>query len=247
MKGGKRPFVTERSRNNHEIGYTYGGKALLREGFVPGDVVLVDYSGGQERGVFVDAGKGGSLIVNFDDPALGQKSFRYSYTVTKVDDPTVTHTGADNRGVFCGDQKAKSKKEKTESVLLKALVAPAPTIKGCVITNNTRVKDVATGQFRGKVAIAGTRPVERIYASSNYAEKLGAVLDMKDLKDLNDVAAYLRPGKKLKVGKDIFKQDKSLKPLAGEDGVEYWGWNVQNKHPGAENKWVFVAVQEKEE
>ena len=78
MEGGKKPFVTQRSRNNHEQGTKSRNAALLREGFVPGDVVLVDYSGGQERGVFVDAGKGGSLIVNFDDPALGQKTFKWS-------------------------------------------------------------------------------------------------------------------------------------------------------------------------
>ena len=61
---------------------------------------------------------------------------------------------------------------------------------------------------------------------------------------LDDVAAYLRPAaKRLKVGPNIFKQYK-LKPLAGKDGVEYWGWNVQNKRPGAENEWVFVAVEE---
>ena len=97
MEGGKKPFAREASRDAHEKGYK-SKSALLRKGFVPGDVVLVDYSGGQacrkleqERGVFVDAGKTGALVVNFDDPALGQKSLRFKYTVTKVDDPTVTH------------------------------------------------------------------------------------------------------------------------------------------------------------
>ena len=71
-------------------------------------------------------------------------------------------------------------------------------------------------------------------------------LDFDGEPTLDDLAAFLRPGKKLNVGSDIFTQP-CLKPLAGEDGVEYWGWNVQNMHPGAENKWVFVAVQEKEE
>ena len=75
-------------------------------------------------------------------------------------------------------------------------------------------------------------------------------MNIKDLKPeptLGDVAAYLRPGKKLQIGKDIFKQDETLRQLAGEDGVKWWGWNVQNKRPGAENEWVFVAVQEVEQ
>ena len=58
--------------------------------------------------------------------------------------------------------------------------------------------------------------------------------------------AFLRPGKKLAVGMNIFKQDGTLKPLAGKDGVEYWGWNVQNKNQGLKSDWVFVAVQEVE-
>ena len=117
-----------------------------------------------------------------------------------------------------------------------------------IVGTDGRLRDVVTGNLCG--GTAGKRPVERIYASSRYAEKLGAVLDMKDLDlkpepTLDDLAAYLRPGKKLKVGANIFQQDEErLRPLAGEDGVKYWGWNVQNKHPGAEHKWVFVAVEE---
>ena len=117
--------------------------------------------------------------------------------------------------------------------------------------------DVATGQIRGRAAIAGTRPVERMFESSKdatrYGAELGAVIDIKDLDldldgkpTLRDLADYLRPGKKMKVGASIFKQDKSLKPLADKDGVKWLGWNVQNKRPGAENKWVFVAVEKVE-
>ena len=74
-------------------------------------------------------------------------------------------------------------------------------------------------------------------------------MDMKGLglkrePTLGDVAAYLRPGKEMKVGVNIFKQNESLKQLAGKDGVKWWGWNVENKRAGAENKWVFVAVEE---
>ena len=92
-------------------------------------------------------------------------------------------------------------------------------------------------------------PVERIFASVRYAEKLGAVLNMKDLglkpePTLGDVATYLRPGKKMKAGTNIFKGEP--KRLEGEDG-EWWGWNVENKSAGAENKWVFVAVRKVEE
>ena len=92
-------------------------------------------------------------------------------------------------------------------------------------------------------------PVERICASVRYAEKLGAVLNMEDLglkpePTLGDVATYLRPGKKMKVGANIFKGEP--KRLEGEDG-EWWGWNVENKSAGAENKWVFVAVRKVEE
>lgn len=119
-----------------------------------------------------------------------------------------------------------------------------------IVGTDGRLRDVVTGNLCG--GTAGKRPVERIYASSRYAEKLGAVLDMKDLDlkpepTLDDLAAYLRPAaKKLKVGTHIFRQNERLKPLAGEDGVKYWGWNVENKRPGAKNKWVFVAVQEVE-
>ena len=115
------------------------------------------------------------------------------------------------------------------------------------------MRDAATGLIRGRVSIVGMRLVTRIYHASGYsATELGAILDMKDLDlkpepTLDDVAAYLRPGKEIKVGTDIFKQDKSLKPRAGKDGVEYWGWFTQNKNQGLKSDWVFVAVQEVEQ
>ena len=63
---------------------------------------------------------------------------------------------------------------------------------------------------------------------------------------LDDVAKKLRPAaKRLRVGSDIFMGEPTS--LADKDGIEWWGWNVQNKSPGAENKWVFVAVQKVEE
>ena len=115
------------------------------------------------------------------------------------------------------------------------------------------MRDVATGQLHGRVAVAGMRPVKRLYKASKYAEKLGPVIDFKDLKDLDfdgeptldDLAAYLRPGKEVKVGTGIFRGD--LTSLAGEDGVEYWGWITQNKNQGLKSGWVFVAVQEVEQ
>ena len=116
-----------------------------------------------------------------------------------------------------------------------------------IVGTDGRLRDVVTGNLCG--GTAGKRPVERIYASSRYAEKLGAVLNMEDLglkpePTLGDVATYLRPGKKMKVGANIFKGEP--KRLEGEDG-EWWGWNVENKSAGAENKWVFVAVRKVEE
>ena len=69
--------------------------------------------------------------------------------------------------------------------------------------------------------------------------------------DFGELAAYLRPGKKLKVGVYIFRRNvkgnESLKSLPDKDGVKWWGWTVQNMRPGAENKWLFVAVQKDEE
>ena len=71
-------------------------------------------------------------------------------------------------------------------------------------------------------------------------------LDFDGEPTLDDLAAFLRPGKKLNVGSDIFTQP-CLKPLAGEDGVEYWGWITKNKNQGLKSDWVFVAVQEVEQ
>jgi hypothetical protein len=127
---------------------------------------------------------------------------------------------------------------------------PAPTIEGCVVTGTGHMLDVATGKLRGQVAIAGTRRVAFLaHIKNKMAEEFGAVIDMKDLglkpePTLDDLAAFLRPGKKMRVGGNIFKEDKSLRALAGKDKVKWWGWNVQNKRPGAENEWVFVAVEE---
>ncbi len=72
-------------------------------------------------------------------------------------------------------------------------------------------------------------------------------MDMKDLglkpePTLGDVAANLRPGGR--VGYNIFRGEPTS--LADKDGVKWLGWNVQNKRPGAENKWVFVAVEKVE-
>ena len=97
-------------------------------------------------------------------------------------------------------------------------------------------------------SLASYREVEFIAPTkSKMATKFDRVLPFEDLNfgpkpTLSDVAAYLRPGKNNKVGYNIF-EEKRLKSLADEEGVEWWGWNVQNKCPGAENKWVFVAVQ----
>ena len=124
------------------------------------------------------------------------------------------------------------------------------TIDGTVgvVGKDGKVRDVVTGKCVG--GSAGMRKVKRIYMSSKNEKKLGAVIDFKDLKDLDfdgeltldDLAPYLRPGKKkLKVGTDIFRGEP--KPLAGEDGVEYWGWITQNKNQGLMSDWVFVAVQ----
>ena len=156
----------------------------------------------------------------------------------------------------CSTQATKAKPKpapKKKKSVLKQLAAPAPTIKGCVVYDGGFVRDVATGQVRGRISIASGRLVAFLaHIKSKMADQFGAVIDMKDLglkpePTLDDIAAFLRPGKKLHVGKDIFKQDKSLKPLAGEDGVKWWGWIVQNKRAGAEHKWVFVAVQEVEQ
>ena len=116
------------------------------------------------------------------------------------------------------------------------------------------MRDAVTGYF--VCGTAGLRKVKRIcHVERRRAKELGAVIDFKDLKDLDfdgeptldDLAAFLRPGKKkLEVGADIFKQNGSLKPLAGEDGVEYWGWITQNMNQGLKSNWVFVAVQEVE-
>ena len=119
-----------------------------------------------------------------------------------------------------------------------------------IVGTDGRLRDAVTGYLCG--GTAGMRKVKRIYKSSKNAKKLGAVIDFKDLKDLDfdgeptldDLAAYLRPGKEVKVGTGIFRGD--LTSLAGEDGVEYWGWNTQNKNQGLKSGWVFVAVQEVE-
>ena len=157
----------------------------------------------------------------------------------------------------CSTQATKPKKKiaKKKSVL-KPLATPAPTIKGCIVTESGRMLDSATGQVRGRVSIVGTRPVERMFESSiypsRYGAELGAVIDIKDLDldldgkpTLRDLADYLRPGKKLHVGQSIF-QETRIDSLADKDGVKWLGWNVQNKRPGAENKWVFVAVEKVE-
>ena len=91
---------------------------------------------------------------------------------------------------------------------------------------------------------------------NHKSEQFGCVIDLKDLEELDfdseptlgDFAAYLRPGQTLKVGMDLFRK-RALKRLAGEDGVEWWGWKVENKQPGVEEeyKWLFVAVQEVKE
>ena len=147
---------------------------------------------------------------------------------------------------------APKKKKPAKTSVLKAFTAPATTVKGCVVNEDGSLTDVATRRLRGRVSIGGKRPVKRIYKSFERAKKLGAVIDIKEFRlntkkpTLDDMAAYLRPGQILQPAHYIF-QGSRIKSLAGEDGVEYWGWNVQNKHPGAENKWVFVAVQEKEE
>ena len=98
---------------------------------------------------------------------------------------------------------------------------------------------------------AGLRPVERMFESSKDATRwgveLGAVIDITHLgpkPTLDDLAAFLRPGQRSRVGSDIFRGEPTS--LAGENGVEYWGWITQNMNQGLKSNWVFVAVQEVE-
>ena len=143
------------------------------------------------------------------------------------------------------------KKKPAKKSVLEPLAAPGAKLKledGTVgvVGKDGKVRDVVTGDFIG-CSIAGTRPAKRIYKSSFRAKKLGAVIDIKEFRlntkkpTLNDMAAYLRPGEMSVISQDIF-QGGRIKPLAGEDGVKWWGWNVQNKRPGVkkEDEWVFV-------
>ena len=133
---------------------------------------------------------------------------------------------------------------------------PATTVEeGCVVTGAGHIyrPNLGRGKLCGQVAIAGTRPVAFLAPiKSKMVEKFGPIMDFKDLDlkpkpTLGDVAKKLRPAaKRMKVGSDIFKGEPTS--MAGEDGVEWWGWKVENKRPGVEKKekWVFVAVQKVE-
>ena len=87
---------------------------------------------------------------------------------------------------------------------------PATTIEGCVVSANGTMRGV-TGQWCGRLSIAGTRKVLFLASKKRkLATEFGPVLPFKkfhiDKKEptLDDIAAYLRPGKKLKVGDGIF-------------------------------------------